>query len=80
MGENCVQIQMFLATKNTHRFKKNQKVWVRARHQNHLDIYFKWRGKGRYVTGVQDRFADCVGNLKTFAVDKSFATRVINNY
>lgn len=53
-----VTVMMFKAQRQTNRFRKNQKVWVRRRFGNHLEIRFKYRGKGRYVNGVISRFPD----------------------
>ena len=70
------EVQYFRAAKTTHRFNKNQKVWIRCRHQNHLQIWFKFRGKGRYVSGIAGRFEPYVGEIKTIEVDDEFADRV----
>lgn len=69
-------VQYFRAVKATHRFNENQKVWIRVRYANHLYIWHKWRGSGRYVAGVIDRFAKAVGELKTIEVDDDFADRI----
>lgn len=45
-------MKMFKAQKQTKRFKKNQKIWVTYEFSNHAYIRFKWRGSGRYVSGV----------------------------
>jgi len=70
------EVQYFKAAKQTHRFNENQKVWVRCNLANHLEIWFKFRGKGRYVTGTADKFALYVGEIKTIKVDDDFADRI----
>ena len=47
-------VQYFKAAKRTHRFNENQKVWIRHTFSNHMEVWFKWRGKGRYVSGLVD--------------------------
>ena len=49
-------LEMFKSKNKTHRFNKNQKVWIQYRYANHSDIVFKWRGKGRYVRGKIDNW------------------------
>ena len=48
--------KMFKAKKKTSRFNENQLVWVTHDFANHAYIRFKWRGKGRYVNGVIDKW------------------------
>ena len=73
-----MKVQYFKAKKATHRFNKNQKVWVSWRHANCLDIYYRFRGKHRYVRGTIDRWRKTVvGELKTIDVDEKFARRII---
>ena len=72
-----MEVQYFKAQKRTHRFNENQKVWISWRHANHLNIYYRFRGKHRYVRGVIDRWSKPVGELKTIEVDEGFARRVI---
>lgn len=72
------KVQYFKSTKETNRFNKNQKVWVRLDCANHLMIYFKWRGKGRYVNGIIDKFDKCVGDIKIIEVENSFAKKIKN--
>lgn len=67
------QIKYFKATRDTKRFKKKQKVWVTLDCANHLYVRFKYRGNGRYVNGVCDKFANYVGEIKTIMVEESFA-------
>ena len=73
---------MFKAAKRTNRFNKNQKVWIEWEFGNHLHIRFKWRGNGRYVSGVIDRHnAYCTAphpavgtyDYKLIQIDKRFA-------
>ena len=49
-------VKMFRAKKQTKRFKKNQKIWVIYDSANHAFIRFKWRGNGRYVNRVIDKW------------------------
>ena len=56
--EDLVTVQMFKAQRSTKRFRKNQKVWIKMAHGNHLSIHFKWRGKGRYVNGIIDKHSN----------------------
>ena len=74
------KVEYFKAAKRTNRWNENQKVWVRHRFANHLWVWFKWRGKGRYVSGVVDRFANCVGEINEIEVDDSFARRIAGPY
>lgn len=69
-------VQYFRAAKQTHRFRQNQKVWIRANFANHLWVWFKWRGSGRYVSGTLDKFDKCVGEIKTIEVEDDFAKRI----
>jgi hypothetical protein len=69
-------VEYFHAAKQTHRFNENQKVWVSLNCANHMYIYFKWRGKGRYVSGVIDRFDKSIGEIKSIDVDDAFAERI----
>jgi len=68
-----MEIKYFKYTKKTRRFNKNQKVWIVEEYSNHMDIAFKWRGSGRWVKGVIDRFTKCVGEIKTIEIKDSFA-------
>ena len=71
-----MEVKYFKSTAKTNRFKQNQKVWVRYEFANHLDLFFRWRGNGRWVTGTCDKFAPFVGNIKAIDVDNSFADRI----
>ena len=70
------EVQYFKATKQTNRFNKNQKVWIKLNMANCLMVWFKYRGKGRYVSGMCDKLAPYVGEIKTIEVDDSFAERI----
>jgi len=72
-----INIKYFRALKRTRRFNKNQKVWIRYEYANHLEIWFKFRGKGRYVGGTIDKFCKVVGELKEIEVSDGFAKRTI---
>lgn len=69
-------VKYFKATKNTKRFNSNQKVWITLECANHLYVRFKYRGKGRYVNGVVDKFAKYVGEIKSIEVSKDFVSRL----
>ena len=56
-----VKILYFKAKKRTKRFKKNQKVWVIEDCGNHAYIVFRYRGKGRYVTGIINKYKSSFG-------------------
>jgi len=70
------KVQYFKIIRRTNRFRKNQKVWVRYNYANHLEVFFKWRGNGRYVTGIIDKFEKCIGEIKTIEVEDIFADRI----
>lgn len=73
-----MKIQMFKAKRQTNRFNENQKVFIRNNYANHLDVVYKYRGKGRrYVTGTCDKFANFVGEIKTIDVQDSFAKIIL---
>jgi hypothetical protein len=69
-------VQMFKAPKDSHRFRKGQKVWVKCMAANHMEIWFKWRGKGRYVSGIIDKQNPNVGKIMTLDVDAEFKERI----
>ena len=71
-----MNVKYFKSKKQTKRFRENQKVWIRYEYGNHLQLFFKWRGNGRWVTGICDKFAPFVGEIKTIDVDESFAKRI----
>ena len=80
------KVKLFKAQKQTKRFRKNQKVWVTADFGNHAYIRFKWRGSGRYVNGVIDKWNwtseggwnKVIGadGFKDIEVDDEFAKRI----
>lgn len=81
-------IKMFKAQKQTKRFRKNQKVWVVLDCANHAYIRFKWRGSGRYVNGVIDKWnstqkanwntAIGEGGFKEIEISDDFGNRLLN--
>lgn len=72
-----MEVEYFKASKTTKRWNVNQKVWVRYRFANHLYVWFKFRGSGRYVSGVVGRFSSAVGEIKSIEVSDSFGKRII---
>lgn len=75
------KIQYFKSLKDTKRFRKNQKVWICIRQANHLEIYSKWRGKGRYTYSTLDRWdSSIVGELKEIEVTDKFYKKVMNKF
>ena len=78
---DLVPVQMFKAQKQSRRFRKNQKVWISNMYANHLAIRFKWRGKGRFVSGTISKFQDeapAIGEFKTIEVARSFARMILD--
>ena len=69
-------VKMFKATRATRLINANQRVFVSFNHANHMDIYFKVRGRGRYVHGVIDKGSSAVGEIKEIEVADDFAERV----
>ena len=75
------KIQYFKALKNTKRFRKNQKVWVCIRQANYLEVYSKWRGKGRYTYSTVDKwYSGVVGELKEIEVSNEFHKKVMDKF
>jgi len=83
-----MKIRMFKAKKQTHRFRKNQKVWITDDFGNHMFIRFKWRGSGRYVSGVIGKWDSqyngwnkAIGQdgLKEIEVSEGFGKRIRRN-
>jgi hypothetical protein len=72
-------VSLFKAQKTTKRFNLNQKVWIVHHNGNSMVVFFKWRGKGRYVNGIVDSKSPCVGELKEIEVSKSFYDRIMGN-
>ena len=71
-----MKVELFRAKKQTHRFRENQKVWIRNRYANHLEIWHRFRGNKRYVSGVIDKQASAVGSIHEIDVDEAFGARV----
>lgn len=71
-----MKVSIFKAACQTHRFRKNQKVWVREMCQNHMVVWYRFRGKNRYVEGTVDRWATCVGPVAEIDVDEAFWQRI----
>lgn len=83
-----MKILFFKAQKNNNRFKKNQKVWVTMNGANNAHIRFKFRGTGRYVNGVINKWDDSLkpikwntvigeGGFKEIEVEEEFANRIL---
>lgn len=70
------QVQMFKAAKQTRRFSKNQRVWIRKHFGNSLVIWFRWRGSGRYAAGIIGTDHPSVGEIKTIEVSDDFARNI----
>lgn len=66
----------FKATKNTKRFKKGQRVWIRGGCANHSYIRFRYRASGRYVNGIIDNDSKSIGSFDKFEVAKEFYMRI----
>lgn len=71
-----VEVCLFRATKDSHRFTQNQKVFVAHDYGNCLDIWHRWRGKGRFVRGRIDAASPLIGVIRTIEVDAEFAKRI----
>lgn len=71
-----MKIKYFKALKNTRRFRANQQVWISKEYANHMEIVFRWRGKGRYVTGIIDKHSPCVGEIKMIQVVETFIHKI----
>lgn len=71
-----MKLKYFKAQKQTGRFNKSQKVWIVHEYANHLQIRFRWRGRGRYVNGTINRFASEVGEIKEAGVTPQFYKRI----
>lgn len=79
-------VKYFKAQVNTKKFKKGQVVWVTIEQGNHLYIISRWRGKGRYMSGMMAKwdssyrnFSSIIGNsgIKEMDVTEEFYNRVI---
>jgi len=71
-----MEVQYFKAQEKNNRFNKCQKVWIKLNCANHLLIYHRWRGNGRYVEGTIDKFSPLVGEIKSIDVDANFEERI----
>lgn len=71
-------VEMFKAQVQTNRFRKNQKVWITKTHDNHCDIRFKYRGKGRYVNGIINRQHKAIGEIKEIEVTDKFYIKLMH--
>jgi len=78
-------IKMFKSNKTTKSINLNQDVWVVNDYANHLDIRYKFRGKGRYVNAIIDKwnhkgtsYNQIIGEngLKEIEVDEEFYLRL----
>ena len=72
-----MKVEYFKATEKNYRFNKNQIIWINTKCANHLFIYHKFRGKGRYVSGAIDKFSPLVGKIKEMCVSSDFAQRIL---
>jgi hypothetical protein len=79
-----VKVEMFKAKKQTKRFNKKQDVWVTFNCANHLYIRFKYRGKGRYVNGIIDKWNtsgtklnEVIEEIKSIDISEEFHKRLI---
>lgn len=70
------EVEFFISQKESRRFKKGQKIWIRNNCTNYLDIWFKWRKKGRYVQGRIDKLSPCVGTIRSIEVNEKLFNRV----
>lgn len=60
-------LYVFKAKEQTRRFRKNQKVFITALFTKHARIRYKWRGSGRWVSGVINKSSPCSwGNKRDF--------------
>ena len=75
MSNDTVKVRLFRAARDSHRWRANQKVWIELLCANHMYVRFRWRGRGRYVRGIVDRFTCAVGEIKTIGIDRDFAER-----
>lgn len=75
-----VSVKYFKTTRKSHRFNKNQKVWIAESYGNYMSIYYQFRGSGRYVHGDISKKDTVIGEIKEIEVDDEFAKRIRNRY
>ena len=86
-----MKVKYFKAKKNTKRFKKGQKVWIRHEYANHLQVFSKWLGSGRYTESTLDKWDwsskkinwnELIGDdgLSEMEVDDKFGKKIINRF
>tara|TARA_R110002050_G_scaffold29188_2_gene75392 strand:+ start:448 stop:675 length:228 start_codon:yes stop_codon:yes gene_type:complete len=69
---------MFKAEYTTKRFNENQKVWIVEDYGNFCKVYYKYRGKGRYVSGILKKENKTFAIPKYIEVTEDFYNRVMN--
>ena len=71
-------ISYFKALKETRRFRKNQKVWIVHEYGNFCIIKFRYRGSGRYVSGILNKENQTVANatFKQITVHEDFYNKI----
>jgi len=70
------KVEYFKAARRSNRFRENQKVWVALNAANHLYIWYRFRGKGRYVKGLIDKESSAISVIFEIDVSDDFAERV----
>ena len=73
-------ISYFKALKETRRFRKNQKVWIVHEYGNFCIIKFRYRGSGRYVSGILNKENQTVANatFKEITVHEDFYNKIMD--
>lgn len=66
------EIEYFEADQSP-RFKQGQKVWIESNQANHLQVFYKYRGKGRYVSGLISKGGI---NIKKMNITQQFYNRI----
>ena len=71
---------MFKAQKQTRRFNKNQRVWIVKEYGNFCIIKFRYRGRGRYVSGILNKENQTVANVtfKEIEVHEDFYNKIMD--
>ena len=71
---------MFKAQVDTKRFRKNQRVWVTEEYGNFCQVYFKYKGRGRYVHGLLNKEDKSIGccTFKEIEVTEEFYNKAMN--